>query len=78
MKPEEKYNEILNKYFDIEYSTPTWSNKYEKSTPPWDIIKPAMDIMIDEIINNLHWLEDSINFDKSIKFWNEVKKELEK
>ena len=35
-------------------------------------------IAVDVIIKNLHWLEDSINFDKAIKFWQEVKTELNK
>jgi hypothetical protein len=30
-----------------------------------------------EIKDNLHWLEDSINFGKASKFWSEVKTEIE-
>ena len=63
MTPKEKSDELIEKFIFIN------GNSF--------FAKDCAIIAVDEIIENLHWLEDSINFDKAIRFWNEVKTELE-
>ena len=64
MTPKEKAIELIEKFTFIN------GNSF--------FAKDCAIIAVDEIIENLHWLEDSINFHKAIRFWNEVKTELEK
>ena len=63
MTPKEKAKELIEKFIFIN------GNSF--------FAKDCAIIAVDEIIENLHWLEDSINFDKAIRFWQEVKTELE-
>ena len=72
MTPKEKAKELVEKLKELRnYSS------YAYSLCNSTVTQCAI-IAVDEIIKNLHWLEDSINFDKAIKFWQEVKTELNK
>jgi hypothetical protein len=45
----------------------------------WEVKRKQCAILTcDEVIINLHWLADSINFDKAILFWEEVKQQINK
>ena len=72
MTPKEKANELIEEYLSL-------NDNFNKPivTDEQDAVKCAI-VAVDEIIENLHWLEDSINFDKAVTYWQSVKKELEK
>ena len=72
MTPKEKANELIEEYLSL-------NDNFNKPivTDEQDAVKCAI-VVFDEIIENLHWLEDSINFDKAVTYWQSVKKELEK
>ena len=82
MTPKEKANELIEKYLNLPISFP-YIDTIDKQCigsgyMTYNSAVKCAIIKVDGIIENLHWLEDSINFDKAIEFWQSVKTELEK
>ncbi len=65
MKPEEKADELIRKYY-------TWGIRKEGQSLSWIESKECALIVVDELIEN------TLSFDTlMIQYWNEVKKQIE-
>jgi len=79
MTPKEKAIELVEKFkstTSYKYQEYAGAN-YSVFEHDFETLKECAIFEVDEIIKNLHWLEDSINFDYAINYWQEVKQELD-
>jgi hypothetical protein len=81
MEAKEKAEALIDKFTDLEYPTPTWSNNKETSSYSYNMAKQCAIIAVDEIINLGLLQERTCGFQMinhtHNEYWQEVKKEIE-
>jgi hypothetical protein len=73
MTPKEKAQELVNKMFNCDKSTPE-----ESMAMLYPHAKQCALIAVDEIINTLKTMHKYMVFPKQVIYWQEVKTEIEK